>query len=263
MNYYFISPHLDDAIFSAGNLIYKLREKAKVTIITIFTKVTNESNTLFTHLFIKKSGFCNSRDLFSARKDEDIKVCRSIGVNAIHLDFVDLAWRKKRAVGGISLRIPELSHLYPTRFHILGGKIHKEDEAIMKKITQTLKNSIKNDDAVVFCPLGIGNQVDHIITRTICQKSFLNVIYWQDYPYVLKNQADQRFIKENNLETMTFCGPFYKKELMLGYTSQIQAYFKDKKIKNVTEHYYSSSPFCKRSLLNDFSKRSRESLGNK
>lgn len=71
-NYYFISPHLDDAILSAGGLIYDLKDKGKVKIITVFT---------------------NGDELLLKRKIEDKNVCRYLGVGYLHLGFTDVLWR--------------------------------------------------------------------------------------------------------------------------------------------------------------------------
>lgn len=71
-NYIFISPHLDDAILSAGALIYELKNKGRIKIITIFTK---------------------GDELFFKRKIEDINVCKYLKIDYFHLDFTDVLWR--------------------------------------------------------------------------------------------------------------------------------------------------------------------------
>ncbi len=76
-NYYFISPHLDDAILSAGALIYELKERGRVKIITVFTKGDKS---------------------FLKRKVEDKNVCRFLKVGYLHLDFTDVMWRKRTVI---------------------------------------------------------------------------------------------------------------------------------------------------------------------
>lgn len=239
MHLYFISPHLDDAIFSAGNLITKLCKRHKVTILTVFTQASEAPDTLFSRMFTHRSGFDNAKDFFQARKEEDMQVCHSLGADIIHLPYIDVAWRKKRNRDGFLLRLfPELIHLYPTRFHILSGIIHKNDNYMIRKITKELKSRIE-DSSTVFCPLGIGNNVDHIIIRTICKNNFAHVIYWQDYPYMLRNKDNIPFIEENSLKRARFTELFDKRNLIEGYRSQTKAYFTYQKIINNTEEYYS------------------------
>lgn len=71
-NYIFISPHLDDAILSAGALIYELKNKGRVKIITVFTK---------------------GDDFFLRRKKEDKNACHYLEIDYLHLDFTDVLWR--------------------------------------------------------------------------------------------------------------------------------------------------------------------------
>jgi len=240
MIYYFISPHLDDAIFSAGCLISQISRSNTVKIITVFTRPVINSNTLFTLRYIRKSGFKDSITLFLKRKQEDLRVLHSLGIEPIHLDFIDVGWRKKRKTNSFLGFIPELNHLYPTRFHILNGRIQNEDKVMMKEISSMLKKNVNNSKSVIFCPLGVGKQVDHIIVRNICQQNFSKVVYWEDYPYILKNNPDQQFINQHMLNKILFRSKIDKKNLILGYNSQVEAYFKNKEIKIIPEQYYSN-----------------------
>ncbi|MCR4313010.1 MAG: PIG-L family deacetylase [Candidatus Roizmanbacteria bacterium] len=70
--YYFISPHLDDAILSAGGLINYLKDRKKIKIITVFTE---------------------GDKLFLKRRIEDMNVCRYLGIEYLHLGFTDVLWR--------------------------------------------------------------------------------------------------------------------------------------------------------------------------
>jgi LmbE family N-acetylglucosaminyl deacetylase len=72
MDIYFISPHLDDAILSAGALIYELKNQGRIKIITVFTK---------------------GDELFLKRKIEDKNVCHYLDIDYLHLDFIDVLWR--------------------------------------------------------------------------------------------------------------------------------------------------------------------------
>jgi len=48
-------------------------------------------------------------------------------------------------------------------------------------------------DATVVCPLGLGNHVDHQLTRQVAEELDCQVRYYPDYPYVLrcKSQLDR------------------------------------------------------------------------
>ncbi len=207
MAYFFISPHLDDAILSAGNLILYLNKKNPVKVITVFTRGANKTNS-FTQNYIKKCGYNNQKEFFIERKKEDTRVLKTLKIKPIHLDFIDATWREQ-------------------------GK------SLEKRITLALKKLVKGSNKdVVFCPIGIGKHVDHLIVRNICQKIFKKVIYWQDYPYVLWDRADQEFIRKNKLKKTIFGRRFNKNKLIMGYKSQTKILFNNQKIKTVPEQYF-------------------------
>jgi hypothetical protein len=103
--------------------------------------------------------------------------------------FIDALFRKRKEVGKFinlaSKLVPELESVYPTyRMHVLKGEISLEDSDLLEKLSWKLKEiRDKNPEAVIFCPLGLGNHVDHIIVRDVVRNVFGNVIYWEDFPY--------------------------------------------------------------------------------
>ena len=259
---YFISPHLDDAIFSAGGLINYLSDKTKVTIITVFTKAGPKPYTRFCKKFMKDCGFSDADIFFRERRSEDIEVCKSLGINFTHLGFADVAWRKKenpsffeKTLGTI---IPEFLHLYPLGRNFMSGKVVKDDGDLIKTIKNKLSSVILNlvqdlnskkqmpkqvrhDNFIVFCPLAIGNHVDHIIVRNICAEIFPleKLIFWTDFPYINWGNTAEGFIKKMKLRSFTWNKNLEKKrELLLGFKTQIPALFPKSLPENLPEVYY-------------------------
>lgn len=91
----FLSPHLNDAVFSCGGYISKLIEIGdSVKVITIFAGIPD---------IIEKSSSLTSNDtseldrdgeIVNKRRKEDRLALASLGVDAIHLDFLDCIYRK-------------------------------------------------------------------------------------------------------------------------------------------------------------------------
>ncbi len=204
---FFISPHLDDAILSAGGLIYDLKDNNKIKIITVFTK---------------------GDKFFVDRKMEDKKVCQYLGVNYLHLGFKDALWRKT----------------YNSIKNIFSKKINstKEEAELEKIIIKKLKKIIKNTkNTIIFAPLSIGNHIDHRIINKICRENFTNVIYWEDYPYNLKLNLSEELVKKNSLTKFEFSkNLLVKDKLIKFYKSQITSLFGDKPIILKKEKYYFS-----------------------
>ena len=221
MNVYFISPHLDDAILSAGGLIYDLKDKEKVKIVTVFTK---------------------GDELFLKRKVEDENVCRYLKINYSHLGFKDALWRKSYG---------SMEDIFTKNFDN-----KKEEQNLKKIITNKLKKIINNEkNIVIFSPLSVGNHADHRIINKICKDNFTNVIYWEDYPYNLKSNLPIESIKKNKLSFLELeKNLFIKEKLIKFYKSQIPVLFKNKPIIIKKEKYYYDSRLCNIPVMNLFHK---------
>lgn len=209
---YFVSPHLDDAAFSAGGLISYLAKRTKVVVITAFTSAGRDKHSLSALSYVRQCGYKKNEinRFFSARRKEDKEVFSALGVESIHLGFFDALWRKKSNLNLIekfsTLFVNEFRYIYPThRLHISKGKIYKEDEENLRKLENKLKEIIgEGDNSVVFCPLGLGKHVDHIVVREACTNSFPNIIYWEDSPYNLYHELDKEYVEKNNLKRKIF-----------------------------------------------------------
>jgi len=223
--YIFISPHLDDAILSAGALINHLSSIGKVKIITVFTK-SSKKKTKATEEFIRLCHYSNSDKLFFNRRKEDKKVCKYLKVDYLHLGFTDALWRE----GYRSIREVFLNKINNT----------KKEQNLEKLIIRKLKKTIKNKkNTVIFAPLSIGNHIDHRIINKICRDNFTNVIYWEDYPYNLKSSQAEELVKNNSLSNFEFDKNLYNKDKLIRfYKSQISMLFADQSIPLKKEKYY-------------------------
>lgn len=120
-----VSPHLDDAVFSAGATIAALGE---VSVVTVFAgDPLPEQSTGWD----RASGFSSSSEAMAARRDEDLAALDALGASAIHLGLLDNQY------GGCS---PEA----------VIESLHRE----IARLTPDL----------VIGPLGVGHP-DHVTTR--------------------------------------------------------------------------------------------------
>jgi len=241
---FFVSPHLDDAIFSAGGLLYELSKRnVPITVINVFTKASNPPYTVSIKKFLKSCGYKNAYDLYNDRIEEDTEVLNKIGVKVINLDFVDALWRQKKTIKNIITNlIPEFNYIYPIyRTSIAKGKISKNDKGLEKSLENKFQKIIlKNKKAIVFGPAGIGNHTDHLIVRNALSENIKDsIVYWADYPYAEHSQVDKKFSSSLNLSKFTFKSNSKKKmELVLGYKSQISAIFGNNKIDTSKEIFF-------------------------
>jgi glycosyltransferase involved in cell wall biosynthesis len=249
---YFVSPHLDDAAFSAGGLISYLAKKTKVYVITAFTEAGIDKHSLSAIAYVRKCGFNVSeiKKFFTLRKKEDKELFENLGVNSIHLGFYDALWRKKKNLSIVervlSFILSDFRYIYPThRLHAGKGKIFDSDLLNLENLQKRLKETIgSGKDKYVFCPIGLGNHVDHIMVKTACTKTFENVLYWEDAPYNLYNKTDQFLAKRDGLVSAVFSkNQTERKSMYPAYKTQFGKLFGGREDFDLPlEKYYLSEP---------------------
>jgi LmbE family N-acetylglucosaminyl deacetylase len=211
---YFISPHLDDSIYSCSSLIRKLSYLKKCEVITIFT--SDPDITLIDQLnfgfFIKEKRI---RAFPKLRRKEDISACKMVGASYTHLNFTD-------AISRSGFKFNQKNYVYnssnPKKFHMDSMELLFEIERSLKSIIN------KSNLDCFFLPLGIGNHIDHIITN-LSLKNLMkgdNLFYYEDFPYnTLTKDIDRARYKS------IFSVKYDKNKLndLLNYESQIVPIF--------------------------------------
>ncbi len=244
---YFVSPHLDDAALSAGGLISHLARKTKVVVITAFTEAGKDKHSLSAVAYIKQCRYKKEKvqEFFEARKKEDRKLFESYTIEIIHLGLLDALWRKKRSLNIIekfsTLFFNDFRYIYPThRLHISKGKIFKEDEENLRKLEKKLKGIVgEGNNSVVFCPLGLGRHVDHIMAREACTNVFPRVIYWEDSPYNLYHELEKDFIRKMGLKRKDFGkNQTVRKSMYPAYKTQFGKLFNGEEFNLLSEAYH-------------------------
>ena len=168
----FLSPHLDDAVLSCGGMIAEIAKTAHVEIWSIFTRAPLRGP--YSHaaqwLHSISGGHTGSR-LAALRRAEDRAACKVVGASAVHLPFVEALYRR-RSDGRFLYR------------HALQGSIHPSDRALIEKIANELKKSLRPGDRVV-APLAIAGHADHLVTREAVHSVIdKGLVYYVEIPYL-------------------------------------------------------------------------------
>lgn len=82
-----VSPHLDDAVFSAGQF---LAANPGTTVLTVFA---GSPRAIKRTEWDAKCGFAQSADAIVFRKAEDRRALAAVGARAVHLDYLDHQYR--------------------------------------------------------------------------------------------------------------------------------------------------------------------------
>lgn len=145
----FVSPHLDDAVFScAGMIRYLVTDGWKVIVATVFTEGGDE------HVW---------------RRTEDLDAARLLGFEAVHLGFPDAPFRQPG---------------HGTYEEILFGW-NALDDAMVERL-RTLISGWQAD--LMFGPLGVGEHVDHRIVFEAV-RHVDGVEFYEERPYAYARGA--------------------------------------------------------------------------
>ncbi len=161
-----ISPHLDDAVFSAGGtLAQRARQGWRVIVATCFTGNVVQPAGFALACQLDK-GLGADVDYMALRRAEDSAACAAIGAEAVHLPFLEAPHRGYESA--------------PALFGEVNG-----DEAVTAPLTAALRELVVTEQPdAVFGPLAIGNHVDHWIVRGAAEAlGVRDLMLWEDWPY--------------------------------------------------------------------------------
>ena len=172
MKYIYLSPHLDDAVFSCGGLIWEQTQNGHaVEIWTIFSADPPQGELSWLAESLHQD-WNLTQDPIQVRREEDLEACQILGARPKYLPYPDCIYRKSS----------QGEFLYQQVEDIFGG-INPVDSPLIDHLSQDLEDQLPSD-AVLVAPLGIGNHVDHTITRKAVRELGVPVHYYADYPYV-------------------------------------------------------------------------------
>lgn len=162
-----ISPHLDDAAFSAGGLLASRVDQGwDVTVATCFTGNVAQPTGFALACQLDK-GLGADIDYMALRRGEDLIACETLGARAIHLPFLEAPHR-----GYASAKM-----LFAERL---------PDDRIVDAVATALGEVLAAERPdLVLGPLCLGNHVDHHVVLDAIQRSCADhtVLLWEDWPY--------------------------------------------------------------------------------
>jgi LmbE family N-acetylglucosaminyl deacetylase len=170
---FILSPHFDDAAYSLTLTISKLIDiGASITIINCFTI------TKWTALPVENKDVTSVSKL---RATEDLEYSKLFNppINVINLDLLDAPLRN----GYIFQNQP----------------FQPNEQELIEELKKLL---LVHVDGILFCPLAIGNHIDHAICREAVTGLYhdLDVIFFEDLPYTQRIGEDQVYRHIHKLE---------------------------------------------------------------
>lgn len=167
----FLSPHLDDVVFSCGGLLAQLGDAGWRTVMATAFTATVLPATGFALACQLDKGLPPDVDYMALRRDEDRAAAAILGVS-------DLRW----------LGLPEAPHRGYNSAPALFGDIGEGDAvwgplaARISALTEELRPDL------VLAPQGLGRHVDHRQTiRAVLHAGPPGLAFYRDTPYAIRN----------------------------------------------------------------------------
>jgi len=175
MRWIYLSPHLDDAVLSAGGLIrHQVSAGIPVEIWTFMCGFPPAGElSLFAQALHQLWGFQSAEQAIQGRRVEDQKAAARLGAGTMHFDFLDCIYR----------RDPGGNWLYPEEVCV---PPRPEDVELPGQIAEAISMRLLPDDVLV-CQFAIGRHVDHTLVRRAAELLGRPLWYAADVPYVFNN----------------------------------------------------------------------------
>jgi LmbE family N-acetylglucosaminyl deacetylase len=228
----YLSPHLDDAVFCAGGLIFDQTQAGlPVEIWTFMSGYAREVDVSpFAQVLHFQWGASSAEEATRMRREEDQQAATILGAGILHFDFLDCVYR--RGTDG--------EWLYPAVF----VPPHPEDARIPPQVAQTISTHIHPDDVLV-CPLTLGSHVDHVLVRQGAELLGRPLHYMIDVPYIFGHPEElepKTAGMRESVQLITESGLKRWKEAALEYKSQIstlgEAFNTPEKVQGSLQSYW-------------------------
>ena len=236
MDWIYLSPHLDDAAFSCGGLIWEQAQAGRqagdnLAIWTICAgdplpgRLSSLAGTLHARWGIAPdSGW----EAVARRRAEDRRACRLLGATPRHFPIPDCVYRFR-----------EGAPLYDSE-EALFGELNPAETGLVEELSAWLAQLVP-PGANLVCPLTLGGHVDHRLVRRAAEKLNRELWYYADYPYVLQEGISLEGVTAN-LHSVLFPvseeGLRAWEQAVAAYASQISSFWESMEAMRVSLRAY-------------------------
>lgn len=234
MRWIYLSTHLDDAVFSAGGLIYEqVQAGIPVEIWTLmcgYPSEPDENLSPFAQLLHRLWGASSAAEASRIRRAEDERAAFILGAGVRHFDFLDCIYRW--GANG--------EWLYSEVF----VPPDPADAEIPSEVAAAIRPHLQPEDVMV-CQLALGSHVDHVLVRQGAELLGRPLHYYVDVPYIFYRPGE---LQPKSLEMRESLHIFSEtslerwKDAALEYKSQIptlrEAFDTNEKVRDSLHAYW-------------------------
>lgn len=222
MEWIYLSPHLDDAVYSCGGLIAAQIEAGEEVL--IWTICAGEPPARRFSPFAEAMHAAWGLDgpsVVRLRREEDRAACAFLGAEWRHDEVPDCIYRQDSA-----------GKFFYTSEEDLFGTPALGEAPLIESLARRFRDSL-SPAARIVAPLTLGNHVDHQVVRRAAEACSLPLWYYADYPYA--RQADARALIAKlpagaRLRRFPLRSAHVERhiEAMARYASQLTSFWQDK-----------------------------------
>ncbi len=179
VEHFYLSPHLDDAGLSCGAQIHSQTSRGdRVVIWTICAGDPPKGPLSEFAAELHQRWGVSGETAVRGRQAEDAHACRVLGAEPLHASIPDAIYRRHPDTG---------APLYPNREAIF-GPLHPAEGTLVEALAADFRARLSTTTRV-YCPLAVGNHVDHQLVRRAGGVWGGEAAYYEDYPYAAAPQA--------------------------------------------------------------------------
>ena len=179
MKWSYLSPHLDDVIYSCGGLIWEQTLAGEAVEIWTICAADPPDEPLSPFAETLHQYWGLGKNAVHVRREEDRKASQVVGAVPRYFSFLDCIYRKSDSG----------NYYYLSDQDLFGGLDPGEANLIIT-LTEELKDQLPAAARIVV-PLGIGNHVDHDLTRKAASRLGKPLYYYADYPYARETEGKE------------------------------------------------------------------------
>ena len=139
-----ISPHLDDAVFSCGNLIAACDD---AMVVTVFAG--EPAPALGAPEWDLAAGFSSGAQAVRARRQEDGRALRLLGAEPVWLDFLDGQYGERRNAVDIAVRLGSLLSLQKRATIVAPMGVYHPDHVLVNAACMLLREAVAVDHSAL------------------------------------------------------------------------------------------------------------------
>lgn len=217
----YLSPHLDDAVFSCGGIISRQVAAGETVEVWSFFTADPPQGALTPFAQLLHHRWKGAQNPYEIRRKEDIAACTLLSVDWRHFDYLDCIYRK----------YPESGNPLVRNKHDLFTPSHERETDLINELVERVKEQLPIQDVLVI-PLGVGTHIDHLLIREVAELLPNRKIYYPDFPYAGKLQSIKELkVSEHSKKfvfELTDDEIFRWKTAASCYASQVSSFWKSK-----------------------------------